>query len=91
MFLRKKALYKIGGFCELFDLSFFGMDGYGVNERLDKVGYKFYLDQSIKSYSLEHSRLSKDWDKYNVLNGGYATLKKKLMKQGKWFKMDYLS
>lgn len=30
--------------------------------RLDKLGYKFYIDQTIEYRAIHHSRLSKDWD-----------------------------
>jgi len=85
----KKALYEIGGFCELFDFNFFGMDGYGVNERLNELGYKFYLDQTIKSYSLEHNRPS-GWNKHNGLDGGYSKIRDRLKSERKWPKMSYL-
>ena len=67
----KEALYRVGGFSNSMD-KLFGMDFYNVIHRLAKTGeYKFYLDQSIKSYSLEHGRLhGKKWDEMNWLKDG---------------------
>lgn len=63
----KEAIYAVGGLDEGLDTGF-GMDAYSVNERLNILGgYDFKLDQTIKSYSLEHGRLTKDWDEKNWL------------------------
>ena len=86
----KQALYDIGGFMEDFDFEGYGMDGLGVNERINEIGgYDFKIDQSIKSYSLEHDR-PKDWDKFNLLGDKYFKLKNKLQKSGKWLAASYL-
>ena len=63
----REVLYKIGGFEEKMDAKF-GMDGYSVNERIENIGgYKFMLDQTIKSYSLEHGR-SEKWEQNNWIH-----------------------
>lgn len=87
----RKALYDVGGFMEDFDF-FYGLDGYNVNERIDELGgYDFKIDQTIKSYSLEHGRLSGDWDDKNWLLGDrYPKMKEKLIEEGKWPKAPYL-
>lgn len=62
----RSAIYDIGGFNESLD-KYFGMDGYNVVERLNIVGgYDFKIDQTIKSYSLEHGR-PKEWEEKNAL------------------------
>ena len=62
----KEALYEIGGFDESLD-TYYGMDGSSVVDRINLLGgYDFKIDQTIKSYSLEHSR-PKDWDEKNAL------------------------
>lgn len=62
----KQAFYNIGGFDESLD-KYFGMDGYSLVDRLDLIGgYKFAIDQTIKSYSLEHGRPDK-WEEKNAL------------------------
>lgn len=66
----RKALEAVGGFDENMD-QFYGMDGYSVNERINMVGgFDFKLDQSIKSYSLEHGR-NERWDDLNWLGERY--------------------
>lgn len=66
----KQALYDVGGFDEELD-KYYGMDGYSVNARIARIGgYDFKLDQSIKSYSTEHSRLP-DWEEKNAIHGPY--------------------
>lgn len=85
----KKALLEVGGFCEELDYSGFGMDGYQVNERLDLIGWKFYIDHDIESFTLRHDRSSygdeDNWNKNNNLhNGGYKRVKEKLKKEGNW-------
>lgn len=63
----KQAMYEVGGFDEQMDFEGYGFDARGVFERLDYLGYKFKIDQSIKSYSLEHGRPG-GWDEHNMIN-----------------------
>jgi hypothetical protein len=66
----KKAFFDVGGYDEWLD-KYYGMDGFSVVDRINMIGgYEFYLDETIKSYSLEHGRL-KDWDKKNALGDIY--------------------
>ena len=93
--LPKKLIYDVGGFCEELDFTGFGMDGYQVNERLDLLGYKFYLAQYIESFTVRHGRESykgKDyWDKNNNLtNGQYEKVRKDFVAKGEWPRMNYL-
>ena len=58
-----QALSDAGGFDEEYD------KGAAVGEkelclRMDKLGYSFYIDQSIEYKALHHPRLSKDWDEH---------------------------
>lgn len=62
----------------------YGMDMYQINERLNDKGYKFYIDQSLESYTLRHGRERSDWDEKHLMHGGYEKRKKELKKQGKW-------
>lgn len=91
----KQALYDVGGFCEEMDFVGFGMDGYQVNERMDELGWKFYLDQSNESFTVRHDRSvyggDDRWNQNNNLsNGKYTELKLKLINEGNWPKLHYL-
>lgn len=67
----REAFYRVGGADEAMDVRY-GMDFYNIVHRLAKTEeYDFKLDQSIKSYSLEHGRLNgKKWDELNWLTNG---------------------
>lgn len=62
----RTAAIEAGGFDEEYD------KGAAVSEkelamRMDKLGYKFYIDQLIEYKALKHPRLSQSWDDhYNV-------------------------
>ena len=88
----KRAMYDIGGFDEELDQLGFGMDWYGVLERLyDFGGYRFMIDQTNKSYSLEHGRVGgKKWDKHNLLDGGYQRRRTELIKADVYPVLGYL-
>lgn len=80
----REVIIKIGGFDEKLDFLGFGMDAYGVNERIsDLGGYNFKLNQNIRSYSLGHGRVE-NWEKDNLIHGGYLERKKELVNIGSW-------
>lgn len=65
------AFYAVGGFDESMD-RYYGMDFFSVLDRLNMVGgWDFKLDQTNKSYSLEHGRLNPQWDEFNWLGDRY--------------------
>ena len=73
--LPRQAAYDIGGWDEFLDKRF-GIDNISVVERIDALHkYDFKIDQSVKSYSLEHGR-PKDWDKKHAMHGFYEERKK---------------
>lgn len=76
----KQAIYDVGGFDEEMDRKY-GMDGYSVNDRINLLGgYDFKLDQSIRSYSLEHGRLNGEaWDQNNWNGEPYMEYRKKYL------------
>jgi len=84
----KKAFYEVGGMDEALD-KYAGMDHISLQERLDEVGYKFYLDQTNETTSLVHDRLP-NWDKNHAMHGGYLERKKELIEAGKWPYLNYL-
>ena len=82
----RKALVEIGGFLEDLDFEGFGMDGYCVNQRLNELGYKFFLDNEVKSYSLMHGRVDK-WEKNNLIHRWGDIVQKY---GDKWLNLNYL-
>ncbi len=62
----RQAIIECGGIDEEYD------KGAAVGEkemcwRLDQLGYKFFIDQTIEYRAIQHPRLSKDWDeKYKI-------------------------
>lgn len=85
----KKALYDAGGFDEYFD-HYPAISEKELNWRMDKLGYKFYLDQSIEYRAIKHPRLTKDWDdKYKEGCKYYADCYVEIMK-GNRLRLDYL-
>ena len=91
----KQALIDVGGMDEELDFLGYGGDQLQVSERMDAVGYKFYLDQENESYTLRHNRDDfggqKEWDSHHVLfNGAYNKRKEQLITSGQWLKLNYL-
>jgi len=84
----KKAFYDIGGFDEKMDFIGFGFDARGVFERIDTLDYKFYLDQSNESFSLEHGRL-KGWDENNMIDK-WTQYKKTMLDKSTYPVLKYL-
>lgn len=85
----KDAMYKVGGFDEKMDFIGFGFDARGVFERLDLMdGYQFFLDQTIKSYSLPHDR-PEGWDDNNMLNL-WLNYKKEQVDKKRYPVLEYL-
>jgi hypothetical protein len=79
----RQALVDIGGFDEDSDFLYLGMDGYGVNERLASLGYQFYADRKIESFSLGHGRVA-NWEKDNGIHGLYQKRVEELKTRNQW-------
>jgi hypothetical protein len=84
----REALVKCGGFIEDLDFFGFGMDGFCVNERLSEMGYKFFVDSTVKTYSLMHGRVP-NWEEKNLLYK-WNEVKDKLKSLNKWPIVEYL-
>lgn len=62
----REAIFAVGGLDEMYDT------GAALSEkelalRLDKAGYKFFLDSSIEYRAVKHGRLNGEWDnKYKI-------------------------
>ncbi len=91
----RKAIFDVGGFCEKLDEKGFGMDGYQVNERLDLLGYKFFIDHDNESFTIRHDRSAhggeENWNKNNnMTNGQYERVRQEFIDRGDWPRMKYL-
>ena len=89
------AIKKAGGMDEGLDFLGYGGDQLQLGQRLDELGYKFYLDQTNESFTIRHSRDDfggqSNWDDNHVLfNGAYDKRILELKTQGKWPVLDYL-
>ena len=66
----REAIYEVGGFDESLDY-YSSLCGLDVLQRLWLIGgYEYKLDQTIKSYSLEHGRLPK-WQENTPFKGAW--------------------
>ena len=91
----REAMFEIGGADEELDMRGFGGDQLQICERLDILGYKFYLDQTNESYTIRHDRSDyngqDNWDSNHVLfNGEYDKRKLELIEKGEWPVLHYL-
>lgn len=91
----KAAIFQAGGMDESLDFLGYGGDQLQIGERMDALGWKFYLDQTNESYTIRHDRSDfggqKEWDKNHTLfNGEYDKRKADLIKQGVWPVLPYL-
>ena len=85
----KKAIYAVGGFDEELD-KYSSLCGLDVLERLAVLGgYDFKLDQGIKSFSTEHTRLPY-WEENSPFTGGYEERKQELKSKGLFPVLTYL-
>lgn len=75
----KKAILEVGGFDERLD-KYSSLCGLDVLDRLNiKGGWDFKIDQTNKSYSLEHGRLP-GWEENSPFNGAYDKIRKEYLK-----------
>lgn len=90
----KQALVDIGGFDENLDFLGYGMDGYGVNNRIAalKAGYDFKIDQTNESFSIKHGRVggAKEWEKENLIHGGYEKRRQEMIDNDSWPVLSFL-
>ncbi len=71
----KAAMYAVGGFDEHLD-KYSSLCGLDVLDRLNMLGgWEYFLDQTNKSYSLEHGRLPK-WEENLPFGGPYDERRK---------------
>lgn len=76
----KEAFYAVGGFDEDLD-KWSSLCGLDVLARLNMIGgYDFKLDQTVRSYSLEHGRLPQ-WEEHSPFHGVWQDKLKEYQKQ----------
>lgn len=86
-----QALSNCGGIDEEYD------KGAAVGEkemmlRIDRLGYRSFLDQSIEYKALHHPRLTSDWDVYYKISSDlFAEHSKQLQEGTRKLKLDFLS
>jgi len=85
----KQALFDVGGFDEEYDR------GCAVAEkelvlRMDKLGYRPYLDQGLVYRALHHPRLTPDWDKYYDIACKLWERHVNQVQRGERLKLNYL-
>jgi len=85
----RKALEEIGGFDSGMDMKFFGMDGFNVNQRLADLDYRFYVDGTVRSYSLMHGRVP-NWEEKNGIHGAYQKHIEERKQKDEWPVLRYL-
>lgn len=87
----KQALIDCGGMDEDYD------KGPAVGEkemcfRLDKLGYKFYIDQTIEYRAIHHPRLTSNWDEmyFKVSAHMFTEHMRQLSENQRALKLDYV-
>ena len=88
----KRALLDCGGIDEIYDTC----PAVGEKEmcwRLDKLGYKFYLDQTIEYRAIHHPRLTSNWEEMylKVTTPLFTEHMNQLQKGQRVLKMPYVS
>ena len=85
----KKAIYDIGGWDEKWD-KYAALSEKEACLRMDKLGYKFYLDQSIEYRALTHPRLTKNWEERYQAGCKYMDKCFREINAGTRLKLNYL-
>lgn len=71
----REQLADAGYFVDEADMLGYGGDNVLLAQRLARRGVRFYLDQTLESFTLRHGRERSDWDANHLaFNGGYAKL-----------------
>lgn len=85
-----KGIKEVGGIDEEFD-KYAALSEKEMCARMDMLGYKFYLDQTLEYRAIKHPRLSESWDER--YNAGCEVYFKHLreIRDGKRLRLDYLS
>lgn len=86
----KQALFDVGGLDEEFDRIGPALSEKECNIRMDTMGYKTYLDQSIEYRAIKHPRLTGDWDQMYLKSVEYFHHCMREIENGTRKKLEYL-
>jgi hypothetical protein len=85
----RKLFFAVGGMDEKLDFLGYGGDQMQISDRMSDMDYHFYLDQTIESYTLRHTRDDfggqEHWDdNHTLFNGKYFERKNELIEKKQW-------
>lgn len=87
--LPMKGIKETGGFDEEFD-KFPAWSEKELALRMEKTGYKCYLDHSMQFRAIHHPRLNEQWDKKFPESTAYFQKCHKEIQEGKRLRLDFL-
>lgn len=85
----RQALFDVGGLDEEFD-KYAALSEKEMNYRMDKLGYRFFLDQSLEYRAIKHPRLSEEWEERYEKGCEYYQKCLQEIDAGGRSKLDYL-
>lgn len=85
----RQAIVDVGGMDEEWD-KYAALCEKEMNARMDKLGYKFYLDQGIEYRAIKHPRLSEEWDKRYEAGCIYYQKCLQEIDEGKRLRLDFV-
>lgn len=85
----KQAIFDIGGIDEEYD-KYAAISEKDANFRMSKLGYKFYLDQSIEYRAIHHPRLNAEWEERYQAGCKVFLQHGQEIVEGKRLKLNYL-
>ena len=85
----RQAILDVGGVDEEYD-KYAALSEKELCYRIEKLGYKFYIDQSIEYRAMKHSRLTKEWDERYFAGWTYHEKCLKEIMEGKRLKLAFV-
>lgn len=87
--LPRQAIFDVGGVDEEYD-KYAAISEKEMALRMDKMGYRFYIDQSLEYRAVKHPRLNSEWDKHYEEGGKLFTKHVAQIDAGTRRTLDYL-
>lgn len=87
--ISKQAIIDVGGIDEEFD-KYAALSEKEMCYRMDRLGYKFYIDQTLEYRALKHPRLSEEWDERYLKGCEYYTRCLDEIAQGRRLHLEFL-